>query len=82
MGKVLLITGLLIFTFVAMLGGNPMHDRFGFRYWKNPGAMTGPAESSQALSHFRGFIACVINACFTIAGPGQRLSLRPQIIIF
>jgi amino acid permease len=31
LGKVLLIIGLLIFTFIVMLGGNPMHDRFGFR---------------------------------------------------
>ncbi len=31
LGKVLLIVGLLIFTFIAMLGGNPIHDRFGFR---------------------------------------------------
>jgi yeast amino acid transporter len=21
-----------------MLGGNPLHDRFGFRYWDKPGA--------------------------------------------
>ena len=21
-----------------MLGGNPLHDRFGFRYWTTPGA--------------------------------------------
>ena len=32
LGKVLLIVGLLIFTFIAMLGGNPLGDRFGFRY--------------------------------------------------
>lgn len=28
-----LVVGLLFFTVVAMLGGNPLHDRFGFRYW-------------------------------------------------
>jgi amino acid permease len=33
-GKVLLIIGLLIFTFISMLGGNPQKDRYGFRYWK------------------------------------------------
>jgi amino acid permease len=33
-GKVLLIIGLLIFTFISMLGGNPEKDRYGFRYWK------------------------------------------------
>jgi amino acid transporter len=39
-GKVLLIIGLLIFTFISMLGGNPEKDRYGFRYWKNPGSFT------------------------------------------
>lgn len=24
------------FTFVTMVGGNPQHDAYGFRYWKNP----------------------------------------------
>lgn len=33
MGKVLLIIGLLLMTFITMLGGNPLHDRFGFRFW-------------------------------------------------
>lgn len=35
MGKVILIIGFITFTFIAMLGGNPHHDRLGFRYWKN-----------------------------------------------
>lgn len=38
-GKVILIIGFIVFTFVAMLGGNPHHDRIGFRYWKDPGPM-------------------------------------------
>ena len=32
-GKIILALGLLLFTFVTMLGGNPLHDRFGFRSW-------------------------------------------------
>ncbi|KAJ7209013.1 general amino acid permease AGP2 [Mycena haematopus] len=32
-GKVILILGLLVFTFVVMVGGNPDHDAFGFRNW-------------------------------------------------
>ena len=32
LGKVLLIVGLVIYTFIVMLGGNPIGDRFGFRY--------------------------------------------------
>jgi yeast amino acid transporter len=38
LGKMLLIIGLIIYTFIVMLGGNPLNDRFGFRYWKNPGS--------------------------------------------
>lgn len=34
----LLIIGLIIYTFITMLGGNPLHDRFGFSFWQNPGA--------------------------------------------
>ena len=33
LGKALLITGLIAFTFVTMVGGNPLHDAYGFRYW-------------------------------------------------
>lgn len=29
---------LFIFTFITMVGGNPQHDAYGFRYWNNPGA--------------------------------------------
>ena len=32
-GKVILIFMLFTFTFVAMCGGNPKRDAFGFRYW-------------------------------------------------
>ncbi|ORY73423.1 amino acid permease/ SLC12A domain-containing protein [Leucosporidium creatinivorum] len=70
MGKVLLIIGLLLFTFISMVGGNPQHKVFGFTYWNNPGAMTTPYPSHEpTLGRFEGFFACVINACFTIAGP-------------
>jgi amino acid transporter len=73
-GKVLLIVGLIIFTFIAMLGGNPLHDRFGFRYWKSPGAFTSPKAFSGldydgSKGIFLGFLACLIQASFTIAGP-------------
>ncbi|KAG7804562.1 hypothetical protein KL944_000308 [Ogataea haglerorum] len=30
-GKVILAVGLMLFTLVTMLGGNPRHDRYGFR---------------------------------------------------
>ena len=36
LGKVILATGLIIFTLVTLVGGNPKHDAFGLRYWKTP----------------------------------------------
>ncbi|KAK3324610.1 putative carnitine transport protein [Cercophora scortea] len=68
LGKMLLIVGLIIFTFVVMLGGNPLGDRFGFRYWKEPGAFT-ELYYEGTLGRFLGFLQCLIQASFTIAGP-------------
>ncbi|USP74274.1 amino-acid permease inda1 [Curvularia clavata] len=67
-GKVLLIIGLLLFTFISMLGGNPEKDRYGFRYWKNPGSFTELYYDGE-LGRFLGFLQCLIQASFTIAGP-------------
>lgn len=68
LGKVLLIVGLIIYTFIVMLGGNPLHDRFGFRYWKDPGSFT-ELYYGGSLGRFLGFLQCLIQASFTIAGP-------------
>ena len=51
-----------------MLGGNPQHDRFGFRYWRDPGSFA-PLYKTGALGRFLGFLNCLIQASFTIAGP-------------
>ena len=69
LGKVLLIIGLLFYTFVVMLGGNPLGDRFGFRYWKNPGSFKTLYGYEGNLGRFVGFLQCLIQASFTIAGP-------------
>jgi yeast amino acid transporter len=68
LGKMLLIVGLICYTFVVMLGGNPLNDRFGFRYWKNPGSFT-ELYYDGSLGRFLGFLQCLIQASFTIAGP-------------
>jgi yeast amino acid transporter len=68
LGKVLLIVGLIIFTFIVMVGGNPLGDRFGFRYWYSPGAFT-ELYYDGCLGRFLGFLQCLIQASFTIAGP-------------
>ncbi|KAL4966304.1 amino acid permease/ SLC12A domain-containing protein [Aspergillus stella-maris] len=68
LGKFLLIVGLIIFTFIVMLGGNPKGDRFGFRYWNDPGAFAELYYPGN-LGKFLGFLQCLIQASFTIAGP-------------
>ncbi|KAI1342301.1 amino acid transporter [Xylariaceae sp. FL0016] len=68
LGKVLLIVGLIIFTFIVMVGGNPQHEAFGFRYWYEPGSFA-EFYSTGSLGKFQGFLQCLILASFTIAGP-------------
>jgi len=51
-----------------MVGGNPVHDKFGFRYWRNPGAFAELYYDGN-LGSFLGFLQCLIQASFTIAGP-------------
>lgn len=51
-----------------MLGGNPLGDRFGFRYWNNPGSFAQLYYGGN-LGYFLGFLQCLIQASFTIAGP-------------
>jgi yeast amino acid transporter len=67
LGKVILIVGLIIFTFITMIGGNPLHDKFGFRYWRNPGAFVELYYEGN-LGRFLGLLQCLIQASFTIAG--------------
>lgn len=68
LGKMLLIIGLIIYTFITMLGGNPLHDRLGFRYWQDQGAFA-ELYYTGSFGRFLGFLQCLIQASFTIAGP-------------
>ncbi|KAG5795449.1 hypothetical protein H9Q69_005498 [Fusarium xylarioides] len=49
----------------VMLGGNPLHDRFGFRYWKNPGPWVG----NTAPTRLQSFVNGVNVAGYCIGGP-------------
>ncbi|KAF9053050.1 general amino acid permease AGP2 [Panaeolus papilionaceus] len=72
LGKVILAVGLIIFTFVTMVGGNPKRDVYGFRNWdpsKVDGAPFAEYIKTGSLGQFLGFLACFIQASFTIAGP-------------
>ena len=66
--KVLLMIGLFFFTFITMLGGNPLHDRYGFRYWKNPGSFVSYLEPG-SVGRFCGIVSCMYQASFSICGP-------------
>jgi len=64
--KLLLMIGLLAATFVTMVGGNPQHDHYGFRYWEQP--MKEYLEKG-ALGRFLGFWRVLIYAGFACGGP-------------
>lgn len=78
-GKVILATGLLFFTFITMVGGNPAHHAFGFTYWQNPGPMNA-YYSVGDLGRFQGFMNCLIQACFTFAGPEYVSSVASETV--
>jgi amino acid transporter len=66
--KIFLILMCLAFTFVTMLGGNPLHDRYGFRYWNEPGAFVEHLAQG-STGRFLGMLSCIVQATFTICGP-------------
>lgn len=67
-GKVLLSIGLMFFTLITMVGGNPEHHAFGFTNWKHTPIMLEYYHTG-ALGKFQGFLYCLINASYMIAGP-------------
>ncbi|KDN62110.1 putative amino acid permease [Colletotrichum sublineola] len=66
--KVLLMIGLFFFTFVTMVGGNPLHDAYGFRFWQNPGAFV-EHNASGNTGRFLGILSCMYQASFSVCGP-------------
>lgn len=69
-GKVLLVIMLIFYAFFTMVGANPLHWVYGFHYWNDPGmAVDYRQDGGSSLSYFEGFVVCVTNACYVIAGP-------------
>ncbi|KAF9521130.1 hypothetical protein BS47DRAFT_1286143, partial [Hydnum rufescens UP504] len=67
--KVITLTGLIIFGIVVDLGGNPKHDRIGFRYWEHPYGPMGIYLKKGSLGIFLGFwFVIMINALFAYIG--------------
>ncbi|PGH13915.1 hypothetical protein AJ79_03330 [Helicocarpus griseus UAMH5409] len=66
--KIFLMLGLMLYTFITMVGGNPRNDPYGFRYWKNPGSFVeylAPGDTGR----FCGLLSCMIQGSFTMVGP-------------
>lgn len=66
--KLLLIIGLCLLTFITMLGGNPKHDRYGFRYWTGGNAMH-EYYATGTTGRFLGFWSVILYAAFSVSGP-------------
>jgi amino acid transporter len=70
--KIVALIGLLLMGIIIDLGGNPHHDRIGFRYWKTPNGPMGKYLLDQvhnsSLSIFLGFWATLTNALFAYIG--------------
>ncbi|KAI9038013.1 dicarboxylic amino acid permease agtA [Aspergillus affinis] len=65
--KVIVILGLILLSFILMLGGGPDHDRKGFRYWKEPGAFNTYIDDG-AAGRFYAFWATMVSATFAYLG--------------
>lgn len=51
-----------------MVGGNPAHDAYGFRYWNNPGSFMEYLDVG-TLGRFEGFLGSLWSASFAVVGP-------------
>lgn len=70
--KVVSLMGLILLGIIIDLGGNPKHDRIGFRYWRQP---NGPMGSylvhevhNEQLAVFLGFWSTLTTALFAYIG--------------
>ncbi|KAG5727647.1 Dicarboxylic amino acid permease [Termitomyces sp. T112] len=70
--KVIALLGMLLMGIIIDLGGNPRHDRIGFRYWRAPNGPMGSYLKDQVhdghLAIFFGFWATLTNALFAYIG--------------
>jgi amino acid permease len=66
--KILLIMGLILLTFITMVGGNPKYDAYGFRYWGNGNAMHEYLDTV-ITGWLLGWWKVVLYAVFLVAGP-------------
>ncbi|KAG8841163.1 hypothetical protein FRB91_005283, partial [Serendipita sp. 411] len=71
--KVIALIALILFGIIVDLGGNPAHDRIGFRYWQPPDGPFGIYKLKEVggnvpLARFLGFWAVMVNSLFAYMG--------------
>jgi len=65
--KICLITGLIICGLVIDLGGGPNHERIGFKYWQDPGAVNTFLEPG-GLGRLLAIMGTLVQAAFSYSG--------------
>ncbi|KLT42321.1 amino acid permease [Cutaneotrichosporon oleaginosum] len=66
LSKIFLIIGLTLYTLVTMCGGNPLNDKYGFRFWRNPGVFAGNTEAKKIV---QGIWDSLCWSTFAVVGP-------------
>ncbi|KAF9053752.1 general amino acid permease 1 [Hymenopellis radicata] len=67
--KLSTIIGLILAGLVIDLGGGPNHDRIGFRFWKNPGAINRAGLVSNIhTDRFLALLSVIVQAAFSFQG--------------
>ncbi|KZZ89358.1 Amino acid/polyamine transporter I [Moelleriella libera RCEF 2490] len=65
--KLITIVGLILLMFIITLGGSPVGEPIGFRFWNDPGPMNSYLEPG-ALGRFLAFCKVFIQATFSYGG--------------
>ncbi|EEU35075.1 uncharacterized protein NECHADRAFT_44875 [Fusarium vanettenii 77-13-4] len=65
--KLLIMTTLILSTFIRAMGGGPNNYRSGFKYWQEPGAFAEYLLEGNK-GRFLGWWACMVQACFAFTG--------------
>jgi amino acid transporter len=65
--KIVTIVGLIILAFILDVGGGPDHHRYGFQFWRNPGAMKEYIDTG-STGRFLGLFNTLVNAAFSYGG--------------
>ena len=70
--KIITILGLLIMSFILIVGGGPGHYAYGFYTWQHPGAIKPyklpDAGQRPSLENFLAFFSTLVNAAFSYGG--------------